>query len=177
MMKSVLFSILVAGVTLAAQTPAVELKVGDAAPDFTLPATRRPDLQARRTSAASRPSCSPGSRRRSRKAARLSASRSRSTAISFQKYNVDYFMVERRSARAGTKPSPRRTTPTSRCSRDPDKTTANATACWASGPVANRWTFYIGKDGKILAIDKMVKPATSAEDMAAKLGELNVAKK
>ena len=38
-MKSVLFSILVAGVTLVAQTPAVELKVGDAAPDFTLPAS------------------------------------------------------------------------------------------------------------------------------------------
>ena len=32
----------------------------------------------------------------------------------------------------------------------------------------------VGKDGKILAIDKTVKPATSAEDMAAKLGELNV---
>jgi thioredoxin-dependent peroxiredoxin len=40
--------------------------------------------------------------------------------------------------------------------------------------VAKRWTFYIGKDGKILAIDKAVKPATSAEDMAAKLGELKV---
>ena len=33
---------------------------------------------------------------------------------------------------------------------------------------ANRWTFYIGKDGKIRAIYKAVKPATSAEDMAAK---------
>jgi len=40
--------------------------------------------------------------------------------------------------------------------------------------VAKRWTFYIGRDGKILAIDKAVKPATSAEDMAAKLGELKV---
>src|SRR3954451_22319522 len=40
--------------------------------------------------------------------------------------------------------------------------------------VSNRWTFYIGKDGKTLAIDKAVKPATSAEDMAAKLGELKV---
>lgn len=39
---------------------------------------------------------------------------------------------------------------------------------------ANRWTFYIGKDGKILAIDKAVKPETSAEDMAAKLGELHI---
>ena len=44
------------------------------------------------------------------------------------------------------------------------------------GMLANRWTFYIGPDGKILAIDKMVKPATSAEDLAAKLGELGVAK-
>ena len=40
--------------------------------------------------------------------------------------------------------------------------------------MANRWTFYIGKDGKVLAIEKTIKPATSAEDMAAKLGELNV---
>lgn len=42
------------------------------------------------------------------------------------------------------------------------------------GGVAKRWTFYIGKDGRIAAIDKAVKPDTSAEDMAAKLGELHV---
>jgi peroxiredoxin Q/BCP len=41
--------------------------------------------------------------------------------------------------------------------------------------VANRWTFYIDKDGKIVAIDKAVKPPTSAEDMVAKLAELKVA--
>ena len=58
---------------------------------------------------------------------------------------------------------------------DPTKKTAEGVrradraAAWR-----NRWTFYIGKDGKILAIDKDVKPATSAEDMAAKLGELGV---
>jgi peroxiredoxin Q/BCP len=40
---------------------------------------------------------------------------------------------------------------------------------------ASRWTFYIGKDGRILAIDKQVKPETSAEDIAAKLGELKIA--
>ena len=34
---------------------------------------------------------------------------------------------------------------------------------------AQRWTFYIDKDGKIAAIDKAVKPPTSAEDMIAKL--------
>jgi peroxiredoxin Q/BCP len=41
---------------------------------------------------------------------------------------------------------------------------------------AQRWTFYIDKDGKIAAIDTAVKPATSAEDMVAKLDELKVAK-
>jgi peroxiredoxin Q/BCP len=43
--------------------------------------------------------------------------------------------------------------------------------------VANRWTFYIAPDGKILFIDKAVKPATAGADVAAKLAELGVAKK
>ena len=41
--------------------------------------------------------------------------------------------------------------------------------------VANRWNFYIGKDGRIAAVDKTVKAATAAEDIAAKLAELKVA--
>ena len=41
--------------------------------------------------------------------------------------------------------------------------------------VASRWTFYIDKDGRIADIDKMVQPETSAEDMVATLGEINVA--
>ena len=43
--------------------------------------------------------------------------------------------------------------------------------------VANRWTFYIDKAGKVVAIDTAVRPATSAEDMLAKLDELKVVKK
>ena len=39
---------------------------------------------------------------------------------------------------------------------------------------AMRWTFYIGKDGKIAAIDNAVKPATSAEDLVAHLEELKI---
>ncbi len=57
---------------------------------------------------------------------------------------------------------------------DPTKATATAYGVLNQGGMANRWTFYIGKDGKVLAIEKTIKPATSAEDMAAKLGELNV---
>ena len=42
---------------------------------------------------------------------------------------------------------------------------------------ANRWTFYIGTDGKILYIEKSVKTSTAGADVATKLGELGVAKK
>lgn len=42
--------------------------------------------------------------------------------------------------------------------------------------LAKRWTFYIGKDGKIAAIDKAVKPPTSAEDVIAQLDALKVPK-
>jgi peroxiredoxin Q/BCP len=58
---------------------------------------------------------------------------------------------------------------------DPAKDTANAYGVLnAERGFANRWTFYIGKDGRITAIDKTVKPATSAEDMAATLKQLGV---
>ncbi len=57
---------------------------------------------------------------------------------------------------------------------DPTKQVATEYGVLNQRGMANRWTFYIGKDGKILAIDKAVKPETSAEDMAAKLKELGV---
>ena len=60
---------------------------------------------------------------------------------------------------------------------DPSKKVAESYGVLAPLGYAKRWTFYIGKDGKILAIDQSVKPETSAEDMAAKLGELGVPKK
>ena len=40
--------------------------------------------------------------------------------------------------------------------------------------VPERWTYYIGEDGKILAIDKQVKTATHGADVTAKLKELGV---
>lgn len=38
-----------------------------------------------------------------------------------------------------------------------------------------RHTFYVGKDGKILAIDKDVSTKSAGEDIAAKLKELKIA--
>jgi len=54
-----------------------------------------------------------------------------------------------------------------------------ATKYGVLGPtgLARRWTFYIAPDGKIIHIDKEVKPATAGPDMVAKLGELKVAKR
>ena len=57
---------------------------------------------------------------------------------------------------------------------DPTKETAGAYGVLGDRDFASRWTFYIGKDGRILHIDKEVNVRTSAEDMAAKLGELGV---
>ena len=42
---------------------------------------------------------------------------------------------------------------------------------------ARRHTFYIGPDGKILFVDRMVKTATAGEDLAKKLEELGVKKR
>jgi peroxiredoxin len=44
-------------------------------------------------------------------------------------------------------------------------------------PLAARWTFYIGPDGRILAIDPKVSPRTAGEDVVKKLEELNVKKR
>jgi peroxiredoxin Q/BCP len=39
---------------------------------------------------------------------------------------------------------------------------------------ASRWTFYIGRDGRILFIDKRVSPAVHGNVVAAKLADLGV---
>jgi len=57
---------------------------------------------------------------------------------------------------------------------DPTKETAKAYGVLNERGTANRWTFYIDKTGKISYIEKMVMPATSAEDMITKIAELKV---
>ena len=63
---------------------------------------------------------------------------------------------------------------------DPTKETAKKYGVLADfskfniGEVANRWTFYIGADGKILDIDRKVNPAKSGEELTARLKALNV---
>ena len=45
------------------------------------------------------------------------------------------------------------------------------------GAYAKRWTYYVDKDGVVRFIDKDVKTATAAKDIAAKLEELGFPKK
>ena len=58
---------------------------------------------------------------------------------------------------------------------DPTKAVATSYGVLNARGTASRWTFYIDTTGRIAAIDKMVNPATSAEDMIAKLAEVKVA--
>jgi peroxiredoxin Q/BCP len=61
---------------------------------------------------------------------------------------------------------------------DPDKKVATEYGVLIPGMgFANRWTFYIGPDGKILEIDKSVNAKTAGKDVAAKLEALKVPKK
>lgn len=60
---------------------------------------------------------------------------------------------------------------------DPSKATAKAYGVLHTMGFAKRHTIYISDTGTVLKIDTEVKPKTSAEDMAATLGELGVAKR
>lgn len=61
---------------------------------------------------------------------------------------------------------------------DPGKQVATAYGVVAADrPLARRWTFYIGKDGRILYVETKVAPATAGADVAAKLTELGIAKR
>jgi peroxiredoxin Q/BCP len=57
---------------------------------------------------------------------------------------------------------------------DPSKKTAEAYDVLAFYGVPKRHTFYIGKNGKLLFVDKQINAATSAEDIAQKLKTLGI---
>jgi thioredoxin-dependent peroxiredoxin len=61
---------------------------------------------------------------------------------------------------------------------DPEKKAASAYGVVNdTRPLAARWTFYIGPDGRILAVDPKVSPKTAGEDVVTRLEALGVKKK
>jgi peroxiredoxin Q/BCP len=57
---------------------------------------------------------------------------------------------------------------------DPDKATARAYGVLSASGFAQRWTFFIGRDGRILAIDRHVSAATHGSDVVERLKALGV---
>src|SRR5258706_7327859 len=55
---------------------------------------------------------------------------------------------------------------------DPGKTVARAYGVLGATGFPSRWTFYIGKDGRILDVDRQVRPASHGADVAGRLGQL-----
>ena len=60
---------------------------------------------------------------------------------------------------------------------DPTKAVARAYGVLSDGGYADRWTFIIGTDGKILEVMKNVSPKVHGKELAAKLAELGVARR
>ena len=154
------------------QTPAVELKVGDVAPDFSLPASdgktyKLSDFKGKKAVVvawfpkAYTSGCT------------IECKSLAENGDKIRKFNVAYFMasVDAVEDNKGFAEKEKADFP---LLSDPTKATATAYGVLSPGGLARRWTFYIGKDGKILGIDKAVTPKSSAEDMVAKLGEYGV---
>jgi len=174
-MKALMFAMAIVAGLAAAQATAADLKVGDPAPDFTLQATdgktyKLSDFKGKQAVVlawfpkAFTQGCT------------IECKSLAEHGDLIRKYDVTYFMasVDPLDGAQGNKAFAETHKADFPLLSDPTKETAKAYGVLAERGFANRWTFYIGKDGRILAIDKTIKVATSAEDMAAKLGELKV---
>src|SRR5919108_1790629 len=155
-----------------AQTPAPQLKVGDPAPDFSLQASdgktyKLSDFKGKQAVVI------PWFPKAFTQGCTIGCKSLAEHGDLIKKYNVKDFMASVDPIEENTKFGTEHKADFPLLS-DPTKKTAEAYGVLGPKGFAQRWTFYIGKDGKIAAIDKAVKPATSAEDMAAKLGELGV---
>ena len=175
---------LVAGVM--AQGPA-ELKVGDMAPDFTLPGTdgKTHKLSEYRGKQAVVVAWFP---RAFTQGCTIECKSLAENGDRIKKYDVTYFMAsvdalednikfaKATSVTLGDKVVEKKEADFPMLS-DPGKQVATAYGVLNARGTANRWTFYIDKAGRIAAIEKMVRPETSAEDMLTKLGEIKIAMK
>jgi peroxiredoxin Q/BCP len=175
-MKTFVLSILsIAGLLMAMPSSAAELSVGDTAPDFTLQASdgktyklsqfkgKQPVVVAWFPAAFTR-GCT------------IECKSLAENSDKIRQFNVSYFMasVDPLEGDKGNKAFAEAQKADFPLLSDPNKQVASAYGVLNEKGIANRWTFYIDKNGKITAIDKAVQPATSAEDMLAKLKELRV---
>jgi peroxiredoxin Q/BCP len=165
------------GLALAAPAFAAELKVGDPAPDFSLPATdgktyKLSDFKGKQAVVIA------WFPRAFTQGCTIECKSLAANGDKIRKFDVSYFMasVDPLEGEKGSKAFAESEKADFPMLSDSTKATATAYGVLnPTGTVAQRWTFYIDKNGNIAEIDKAVKPASSAEDMIAKLGELRVA--
>jgi len=163
------------GLGVMAQT-AVELKVGDAAPDFSLQASddktyTLSDFKGKRAVVvawfpkAFTQGCT------------IECKSLAANGDRIRKYDVAYFMasVDPLDGEQGNKAFAESLKADFPLLSDPTKETATKYGVLNARGFSNRWTFYIDKNGRIAHIDRAVKPDTSAEDMLTKLNDLKIA--
>lgn len=163
-------------VSAMAQAPAAELKVGDMAPDFSLQASdgktyKLADFRGKRAVVvawfpkAFTQGCT------------IECKSLAANGERIRKYDVAYFMasVDPLEGEQGNAAFAKAYGADFPLLSDADKSVATKYGVLSGRGFANRWTFYIDRNGRIAHIDKAVRPETSAEDMIAKLGELKVA--
>jgi len=175
-MKRLVFALLcLAGLGLPASVGAAELKVGDPAPDFTLAATdgrtyKLSDFKGKQAvviawfPAAFTQGCT------------IECKSLAANGEKIRKFDVSYFMasVDPIEGEKGSKAFAEAYDADFPMLSDSSKQVAEMYGVLGQSGRASRWTFYVDKNGRIAAIDKQVRPPTSAEDMLAKLGELKV---
>src|SRR5687768_2401795 len=158
-----------------AQTPAVELKVGDMAPDFTLQGSdgKTYKLSDYRGKQAVVVAWFP---KAFTNGCTIECKSLAANGDKIRKYDVTYFMasVDPLEGEQGNAAFAKAYGADFPVLSDPDKSVATKYGVLSARGFANRWTFYIDKNGRIAHIDKTVNPATSAEDMLARLADLKV---
>jgi thioredoxin-dependent peroxiredoxin len=171
-----LVAVIAGGAIMFGVATAEELKVGDLAPDFSLPGSdgktyKLSDYRGRQAVVlawfpkAFTPGCT--------KECKVFADR----GTRIRDYDVAYFTVSvdkpeknKQFAESVGADYPILSDPGGEVAHEYGVT--GAIQKWAS-----RWTFVIGQDGRILFIDKNVRPSTHADDVAAILKELGIARR
>ncbi len=159
--------------TAYAQAP-VELKVGDKAPEFSLPGTdgkthKLSDYKGKTVVVAWYPAAFTGG-------CTAECRSFRDSGETIKQYDVEYFMASVDTPEKNAEFAKMENANFPLLS-DPTKSVAQAYGVLSPRGVANRWTFYIGPDGNIQHIQKMVNTQTAGQDLATKLAELKVKKK
>jgi thioredoxin-dependent peroxiredoxin len=178
-MRKVISSIVAVGLSLVfggAKLHAADLKVGDQAPDFSLKGSdgktyNLKDFEGKQTVVlawfprAFTGGCTKECR----------SFQTESDAI--KKFDVAYFTASVDTPEKNTDFAKSLEVKDYAILADPTRETAKAYGVYNKLGFANRWTFYIGKDGKILAIDKKIDTTNAGTDVAAKLKDLGIPEK